>query len=263
MAGDMGFLAAGSTRPCSADHRGEFSGIFRCRLTDWSQSPMADVASAWSPAKELEVGMPENDDPSLLLLFRHLKSRSLQTAKGTSEIPPRLEFDFVLHNAKMFFRMGCHPLALDLLRSWSFDRPFFPIRQKRSIRSSNPPTPGLIGSHTIDRPPMSPPMARRRPSFMLSAASREATMIMDLDPMAEQSEPVTRVPSPEPQMNGLESSEKQAESHVAVSAITPPAAATKTVEDKEVEPKKVGNLMKELKQDVQQGAMEFNMDNFF
>lgn len=28
-------------------------------------------------------------------------------------------------------------------------------------------------------------------------------------------------------------------------------------------PRKMGNLMKELKQDVQQGAMEFNMDNFF
>lgn len=28
-------------------------------------------------------------------------------------------------------------------------------------------------------------------------------------------------------------------------------------------PKKVGNLMKELRNDVQQGAMEFNMDNFF
>lgn len=27
--------------------------------------------------------------------------------------------------------------------------------------------------------------------------------------------------------------------------------------------KKVGNLMKELRNDVQQGAMEFNMDNFF
>lgn len=29
------------------------------------------------------------------------------------------------------------------------------------------------------------------------------------------------------------------------------------------EPRKMGNLMKELKQDVEQGGMEFNMDNFF
>lgn len=67
---------------------------------------MFEVAEAWSPGKQLEVGNPENDDPSLLLLFQHLKSKSLQTAKGTSEIPGKLEFDFVLHNARVFFRMG-------------------------------------------------------------------------------------------------------------------------------------------------------------
>lgn len=67
---------------------------------------MYEVASAWSPETALPVGSPENDDPSLLLLFQHLKSRSLQTAKGTSEIPAKLEFDFVLHNARVFFRMG-------------------------------------------------------------------------------------------------------------------------------------------------------------
>ncbi len=67
---------------------------------------MGDVAEAWSPDKHFDVGNPENDDPSLLLLFQHLKSKSLQTAKGTSEIPEKLEFDFVLHNARVFFRMG-------------------------------------------------------------------------------------------------------------------------------------------------------------
>jgi hypothetical protein len=67
---------------------------------------MDDVASAWGSAKRLTVGSPENDDPSLLLLFQHLKSKSLQTAKGTSEIHQKTEFDFVLHNARVFFRMG-------------------------------------------------------------------------------------------------------------------------------------------------------------
>lgn len=70
------------------------------------QSPMDDVAAAWISDKHLPVGNPENDDPSLLLLFHHLKSKSLQTAKGTSEIPEKTEFDFVLHNARVFFRMG-------------------------------------------------------------------------------------------------------------------------------------------------------------
>ena len=67
---------------------------------------MSTVAQAWSPTAQLAVGLSENDDPSLLLLFQYLKSKSLQTAKGTSEIPSKLEFDFVLHNARVFFRMG-------------------------------------------------------------------------------------------------------------------------------------------------------------
>jgi hypothetical protein len=67
---------------------------------------MTEVMYAWSPNKPLDVGNPENDDPSLLLLFQHLKRKSLQTAKGTSEIAEKLEFDFVMHNARVFFRMG-------------------------------------------------------------------------------------------------------------------------------------------------------------
>jgi len=73
---------------------------------DTFQTPMSEVAEAYSPGHSMPVGDPENDDPSLLLLFQHLKSRSLQTAKGTLEISSKLEFDFVLHNARVFFRMG-------------------------------------------------------------------------------------------------------------------------------------------------------------
>ena len=67
---------------------------------------MDHVAAAWETDKPMTVGNTENDDPSLLLLFQHLKSKSLQTAKGTSEIHEKTEFDFVLHNARVFFRMG-------------------------------------------------------------------------------------------------------------------------------------------------------------
>lgn len=68
---------------------------------------MADVALDWAAGSPmLPVGNSENDDPSLLLLFQHLKSKSLQTAKGTSEIKGKTEFDFVLHNARVFCRMG-------------------------------------------------------------------------------------------------------------------------------------------------------------
>ena len=46
------------------------------------------------------------DDPSLALLFSQLKLKTLQTAKGTSEISGRTEFNFVLQIARVFCRMG-------------------------------------------------------------------------------------------------------------------------------------------------------------
>ncbi len=53
-----------------------------------------------------EIGEPHYDDPSLALLFSELKSKTLQTAKGTSEISGRTEFNFVLQMARVFCRMG-------------------------------------------------------------------------------------------------------------------------------------------------------------
>lgn len=53
-----------------------------------------------------EVGESEDDDPSLALLFAQIRLATLQTAKGTSEISEKTEFDFVLHNAWVFTRMG-------------------------------------------------------------------------------------------------------------------------------------------------------------
>jgi len=76
--------------------------------------------------------------------------------------------------------------------------------------------------------------------------NRHESMIMDMDVLAE-SEPVSRAPSPPP---------------VAVEKVNEAPVKTEP-EEVEEKPKKMGNLMKELKQDVTQGAMEFNMDSFF
>lgn len=65
---------------------------------------MKDVGQAYDSS--LPVGESENDDPSLGLLYQQLKGKTLQTAKGTSEITQRTEFNFVLHNARVFCRMG-------------------------------------------------------------------------------------------------------------------------------------------------------------
>lgn len=53
-----------------------------------------------------EMGDPHYDDPSLALLFSQLKMKTLQAAKGTSEISGRTEFNFVLQIARVFCRMG-------------------------------------------------------------------------------------------------------------------------------------------------------------
>lgn len=82
------------------------------------QSPMSDVASDWlAGSPMIPVGTSHNDDPSLLLLFQHLKSKSLQTAKGTSEIKGKTEFDFVLHNARVFCRMGESYIVFNIILS--------------------------------------------------------------------------------------------------------------------------------------------------
>ncbi|ORX33596.1 RAVE protein 1 C terminal-domain-containing protein [Kockovaella imperatae] len=257
-------------------------------------SPIEDVASsAPSLDRSLIVGDPANDDPSLLLLFQHLKSKSLQTAKGTNEIPEKTEFDFVLHNARVFFRLGCHPLGLDLLHSWSFDRPFFPVSRTQSqIQSSNAKLPLHSSEGTLaapQRPGMSlrvPAARARRTSFMLNHSGREASMVMDMDMQTLTeggSGQSSRMPSPPPRPEangetgagalGLEIGKATSSSNGPEQVSDPDisgdgggsregiAPVSDSVEQDK--PKKIGNLMKELQADVQQGAQEFNMDNFF
>ena len=69
------------------------------------QTPLRDLAAEWDK-KITEIGEPHYDDPSLALLFSQLKLKTLQTAKGTSEIAGRTEFKFVLQIARVFCRMG-------------------------------------------------------------------------------------------------------------------------------------------------------------
>ena len=262
---------------------------------------MTDVALAYSPDAPIPVGNPDNDDPSLLLLFQHLKSKSLQTAKGTSEIPEKTEFDFVLHNARVFFRMGCHALGLDLLHSWSFERPFFP--GPKPFSRTETPTPGASISRQNSAPSRSSTLAsrarrlNRRPSFILSGSDRRASMVMDMDV-----EPDTTEMGDMPNGDGRNELVSSPGSRSAVDDFvlpkTSPAAqvknpletgpgkaATQSTIEEETEdveetrneaaedakagtppqslPSKGGNLMKEFQGNSQQGAMEFDMSNFF
>lgn len=116
-----------------------------------------------------ETGESNYDDPSLALLFSRLKSMSLQTIKGTSMIPGQQEFDFVLQIARVFCRMGCHPLALDLVTSWSFDPPELPHGWAMALKTH----PGSMS------PPISP--VTSSPRLRRSTSRRRSVVIDDLD----------------------------------------------------------------------------------
>ncbi|KAI2625439.1 regulator of V-ATPase in vacuolar membrane protein [Hypomontagnella submonticulosa] len=62
------------------------------------------------------------DDPALVVLYSQLRQKTLQTLRGASKVTPRTEWEFVLHNARLYDRMGCDLLGLDLVRNWEFFR---------------------------------------------------------------------------------------------------------------------------------------------
>lgn len=63
-----------------------------------------------------------SSDPALVVLYKQLRGKTLQTLKGASKISPRAEWEFVIQNARLYDRMGCDVLALDLVRNWEFLR---------------------------------------------------------------------------------------------------------------------------------------------
>lgn len=135
-------------------------------------TPLQNIATAYNIIVT-EIKEPHYDDPSLALLFSQLRSKTLQAAKGTSEISGRAEFNFVLQMSRVFCRMGCHALALDLVRSWSFVRPSTASRKPRISKTAAP----------VPRPlfPLEPALRRR------------SSIIIDMDVI---SLPPTRSASP-------------------------------------------------------------------
>ncbi|KAH6713657.1 WD repeat protein-like protein [Leptodontidium sp. MPI-SDFR-AT-0119] len=76
------------------------------------------------------------DDPALVVLYAQLRQKTLQTLRGASKVTPKVEWAFVLHNARLYDRMGCDLLALDLVRNWEFLLPAPTVF--KSIDNSDP-----------------------------------------------------------------------------------------------------------------------------
>jgi hypothetical protein len=74
------------------------------------------------------------DDPALIVLYRQLKDKTLQTMRGAAKISPKLEFDYILRIAALYDRLGCDLLALDLVKNWNFTTEASPSRPVLSSR---------------------------------------------------------------------------------------------------------------------------------
>ncbi|KAG8902927.1 regulator of (H+)-ATPase in vacuolar membrane, partial [Tulasnella sp. 403] len=215
-----------------------------------------------------EIGDPHYDDPSLALLFGQLKSRSLQTVKGTNEISGQTEFNFVHQMARVLCRMGCHVLALDLVRSWSFERPVPPPAPTRDILEpldtrlqelqngdgSLSLNRDVSMSRSRSRVPSSPTMRRGRSRLQRSS------MIIDMD---LPSFPPTREPSPPtvetiPEQTVVASGSLMNGKDAPRGRLVSPVVGNGEIQ---VEQNGFGNLMKSAKRDVV--VPEFDMSNFF
>jgi len=61
-----------------------------------------------------------SNDPALVVLYKQIREKTLQTLKGAAQVPPDAEWAFVLRNARLYDRMGCDLLALDIVAHWEF-----------------------------------------------------------------------------------------------------------------------------------------------
>ncbi|KAG9049871.1 regulator of (H+)-ATPase in vacuolar membrane [Tulasnella sp. UAMH 9824] len=230
-------------------------------------TPLRDLAAETGAPLD-EIGDPHYDDPSLAVLFAQLKSKSLQTVKGTIQISGQTEFNFVHQMARVLCRMGCHVLAIDLVRSWSFDRPVLAIPaqpkdmadtlDERLLEVSETsgrlrPSPVRERSVSSSRPPASPTL---RKSF---ARLQRSSMIIDME---LPSFPPTRAPSPPPMAgvaNGITIA-NEISSIDAARGRERPKIATDTTTLNGTTDNGFGNLMKSAKKDVV--VPEFDMSNF-
>jgi hypothetical protein len=89
-----------------------------------------------------------------VVLYKQLRGKSLQTLRGALSLSPRAEWDFVLHTAGLYERMGCDLLALDLVKTWEFLTP----------PSQPPPTP--VQSQTLKKPSSLQGGPVKSPSFL-------------------------------------------------------------------------------------------------
>ncbi|KAL9123438.1 MAG: hypothetical protein Q9187_000008 [Circinaria calcarea] len=129
-------------------------------------SPIATLLNRpLTPTKQAKSYL--STDPALVVLYRQLRDKTLLTLKGATQISPQEEWKFVLQTARLYDRMGCDLLALDLVRNWEFLKypsPFKTLPLQATAAADSIPDPRKLlrrrSSLVVDDlpSPKSPPM---------------------------------------------------------------------------------------------------------
>ena len=77
---------------------------------------MASTSHSPGPSSHLYL----SSDPALIILYKLVRDKTTQTLRGHDKISPADESQFVLHMARIYDRMGCDILALELVKNWEF-----------------------------------------------------------------------------------------------------------------------------------------------
>lgn len=122
------------------------------------------------------------NDPALVIFYQQLREKTLQTLRGASQISPRAEWDFIVHNAQLYDRMGCDLLALELVRNWEFLRP---TREPRTPLDESPIDPRKMlrrrSSLVVADLPPSPTKLRSEMKSGATAGKKPPTMFEEPD----------------------------------------------------------------------------------
>lgn len=190
----MGFLDVEKARQRRAGISGTFSlntPGFTLQLT-LSKTPLSALVSPPETPK-LQSKLFLADDPALVVLYKQLRERSLQTLRGAVMVSPRAEWEFVIHTAEIYERMGCDLLALDLVRNWEFLLPSPPKPAPltpAAVPQSPMKLPGASQSSLLDAFDVDPRKLLRRRSSLVVAdlPTRESVRNALQEPVEESDE---------------------------------------------------------------------------
>ena len=110
------------------------------------------------------------------MLYKQLRAKTLQTLKGASKISPRAEWEFVIQNARLYDRMGCDLLALDLGKP---SPPKIRFLASPNIEDSRLIKPFVVRNWEFLVQPKEPPSTNDSPPDPRKLLRRRSSLVVD------------------------------------------------------------------------------------